>query len=287
MSETMTRKAAVRREALGVEILAEMPEEAAAGGVQSLARAFAILEEVARHREGIGLSDLCRRVGLHSSTTFHLVRTMVGLGYVRQVKESKRYRIGVPVFLLAAQSLDEIEMVNLVTPHLEALSAAADESATFGVRMQDNLAVLARTCGAGPFQAADQVGMQRPLYATAGGKILLAGMGAEQFDLYLRRARLSPLTPRTLAEPQALRAAIIRVRREGVAHEEGEFWPDMHTLAVGVYDFRAQLVGAISLAGPIWRRDEAAVAARIQLLRETAAKVSAGFGYDAADHGGC
>ena len=47
-------------------------EERARGGVQSLGRAFAILEEVARHREGIGLADLSKRVGLHNSTTFHL-----------------------------------------------------------------------------------------------------------------------------------------------------------------------------------------------------------------------
>ena len=42
-------------------------------GVQSLARAFSILEEVARSRDGINLADLSRKVGLHNSTTFHQV----------------------------------------------------------------------------------------------------------------------------------------------------------------------------------------------------------------------
>jgi IclR family transcriptional regulator, KDG regulon repressor len=59
-------------------------EERARGGVQSLGRAFAILEEIARHREGIGLADLSKRVGLHNSTTFHLAKTMVSLGYIRR-----------------------------------------------------------------------------------------------------------------------------------------------------------------------------------------------------------
>src|SRR5215475_7095606 len=63
-------------------------------GVQSLGRAFAILEEVARHRDGIGLAELSKRVGLHNSTTFHLAKTMVALGYIRQERESKRYRVG-------------------------------------------------------------------------------------------------------------------------------------------------------------------------------------------------
>ena len=84
--------------------------------MQSLGRAFAILEEIARHREGIGLAELSKLVGLHNSTTFHLAKTMVSLGYIRQERDSKRYRVGRPLFALAASALDEIEMVNLATP---------------------------------------------------------------------------------------------------------------------------------------------------------------------------
>jgi IclR family transcriptional regulator, KDG regulon repressor len=83
------------------------------GGVQSLARAFSIMEEIARNRDGIGLAELSKRVGLHNSTTFHPVKTMVSLGCVRQMKDSKRYRIGRPLFALAASALDEVEMVSI------------------------------------------------------------------------------------------------------------------------------------------------------------------------------
>jgi len=46
------------------------------------------------------LADLSKRVGLHNSTTFHLVKTMVSLGYIRQEKDTKRYRVGRPLFAL-------------------------------------------------------------------------------------------------------------------------------------------------------------------------------------------
>src|SRR6185312_4995117 len=96
-------------------------EERQRSGVQSLGRAFAILEEIARHRDGIGLAELSKLVGLHNSTTFHLAKTMVSLGYIRQERDSKRYRVGRSLFALAASALDEIEMVNLATPILEDL----------------------------------------------------------------------------------------------------------------------------------------------------------------------
>src|ERR1700674_5982962 len=146
-------------------------EERRRGAVQSIARAFAIMEEVARNRDGISLADLSKRVGLHNSTTFHLVRTMVSLGYVRQIKDGKRYRIGRPLFALAASALDEIEMVSLATPVLEELSRETGESGHFAVRMGDAVVVIARTSGPGAFQLTDRVGVVRPAHCTALGKI--------------------------------------------------------------------------------------------------------------------
>ncbi len=138
-------------------------EERARGGVQSLeARVFGILEEVARHREGIRMADLSKLVGLHNSTTFHLAKTLVSLGYLRQERDCQRYRVGRPLLALAASALDEIEMVNLAMPILEDLSRETGESGHFAVRMGDAVVVIARTSGPGAFQLTDRVGVVRP-----------------------------------------------------------------------------------------------------------------------------
>jgi IclR family KDG regulon transcriptional repressor len=129
----------------------DVEDRSRSGGVQSIGRAFAILEEVARNRDGIGLADLSKRVGLHNSTTFHLVKTMVSLGYIRQIKDSKRYRIGRPLFALAASALDEMEMVSMATPVLDDLSRETGESSHFAARMSDAVVVMARTPGPGAF----------------------------------------------------------------------------------------------------------------------------------------
>src|ERR1700716_2971569 len=163
-------------------------------GVQSLGRAFAILEEVARHREGIGLADLSKLVGLHNSTTFHLAKTMVSLGYIRQEKDSKRYRVGRPLFALAASALDEIEMVNVATPVLEDMSRETTESSHFAVRMGDRGGVIARTSGPGAFQLTDRVGVVRPAHCTALGKVVLASLRPGQLERYLQRVEMKPST---------------------------------------------------------------------------------------------
>ena len=109
---------------------------------------------------------------------------MVSLGYIRQDEKSKRYRIGRPLFALAASALDEIEMVNVATPVLEDLSRETGESSHYAVRMGDAAVVIARTSGPGAFQLADRVGIVRPAYCTAHGKVMLASFESRPTEAF-------------------------------------------------------------------------------------------------------
>ena len=253
-------------------------EDRQRGGVQSLGRAFAILEEVARNREGIGLAELSKVVGLHNSTTFHLARTMVSLGYLRQEKDSKRYRIGRPLFALAASALDEIEMVNVATPLLEDLSRESGESGHFGVRMGDAVVVIARTSGPGAFQLTERVGVVRPVHCTALGKIILASLRPDQLTRFLERIELKPSTDKSITSSSVLLDEIEQVRRTGVAFDDGEFNPEVRCIAVPVMDFTGQTVGALGISGPVWRLSIQALQNHSRTIRAAANRLSAEFG---------
>ncbi len=237
------------------------------------------MEEIARNRDGIGLAELSKRVGLHNSTTFHLVKTMVSLGYVRQLKDSKRYRIGRPLFALAASALDELEMMSLATPVLEDLSRETGESAHFSVRMGDAVVVLARTSGPGAFQLTDRVGVVRPAHCTALGKVMLAALQGDQFERFLQRADLKAQTPNSITSTEALRREIAEVRRTGMAFDDGEFDPEVRCVALPVRDFSGQVTGAIGISGPVWRLSIEALQKRARLVRAAAEALSADFGY--------
>lgn len=268
--------------ATGADIAGEEPAGEGGrerGGIQSLERAFAILEEVARNREGISLAELSKKVALHNSTTFHLVKTMVQLGYIEQIRDSKRYRIGRHLFTLAAGALNEIELVSLATPILEKLTRDTGECSHFAVRSGDNVVVLARTAGTGMFQIADQVGVMRPAHCTALGKVLLAAFSPDQLDRYLASHELRPFTPKSIIEPEALKREIETVRRTGIGFDDGEFDAEARCVAVPVRDFTGQVAGAIGISGPIWRLSLQALQEKAQQVREAAALLSRELGH--------
>lgn len=262
-----------------VEPKAAGTKEKERGGIQSLERAFSILEQVARHRDGITLAELCKAVGLHSSTTFHLVRTMVQLGYASQDADSKRYKIGRKVFALAAGALGENELVNRATPVLEVLTGETGESAHFAIRSGNDVIIVAKTSGTGMFQLVDRAGVVRPANATALGKTLLAGLTEVQLERYFEKSELTRFTPKTIVEREVLLTELDRVRRDGIAFDDGEFDAEVRCVAVPVYDFLGRVAGAIGISGPMWRLSLQSLHEKSKLVRESAAAFSSDLGY--------
>ena len=254
-------------------------EDRQRGGVQSLGRAFSILEEVARHREGIGLADLSKLVGLHNSTTFHLAKTLVSLGYMRQERDSKRYRVGRPLFGLAASALDEIEMVNIATP---------DPGRPVAGNRQKRPARRAhgqRRGGYRPHQRARRVPTDRPgargtpraLYGARQNRARLAPR-PDQLKRFLEQVELKPSTKKSITEATVLLREIAEIRRSAIAFDNGEFNAEVRCVAVPVYNFTGEVIGALVISGPIWRMTDQALQSRAKLVQAAASRLSAEFG---------
>jgi DNA-binding IclR family transcriptional regulator len=273
------KKTARSRTAPPDEVIPEPGKER--GGVQSIERAFAIAEEIARNRDGIGLAELSKRVGLHNSTTFHLVKTMVSLGYVSQLKDSRKYRIGRRMFTLAAGALDEIELVNVATPVLEKLTRETGEYTHFAIRSGEQIVVVAKMAGTGIFQMVDRTGAVRPAHATALGKVLLAALAPAQLERFLHHYEMRKFTSKTIVERGALLREIEDVRRKGLAFDDGEFDAEARCVAVPVRDFTGRVAGAIGLSGPMWRLSLQALQEKSKYVREAAVELSSELGFQA------
>ena len=61
--------------------------------MQSLAKGFRILESFSSGAEEMTLSEIADVANLDPGTTFRMLNTLVALGYVARVPESKRFRI--------------------------------------------------------------------------------------------------------------------------------------------------------------------------------------------------
>jgi IclR family KDG regulon transcriptional repressor len=220
--------------------------------VQSLERAFAILESIANSSQPLGLADLSRATGLHTSTTFHLIKTLIVLGYVIQ-DEAKRYRIGPRLFMQAAGAFNEVELVNLAMPHLKRLAEETGETTHLAVRADAGIAVIAKVDARSSIRNSERVGLVRPAYCTAIGKVLLSALPRADLDAYLRGGPFEAYTPKTITAPAALREEIKRVAAAGTASDDAEFNHELRCIAAPVRNFTQQTIAALGISGPVWR----------------------------------
>ncbi len=118
------------------------------------------------------------------------------------------------------------------------------------------------------------VGTRFPAYATSMGRVLLAGLSAEALDAFLDRARLEPLTERTITDPAALREELSRVRERGWAMVDQELEAGLRSIAVPVRDPHGAVVAAVNLSAHASRTTLEALRARLlPPLRGTAAAI--------------
>lgn len=80
------------------------------GGVQSLQRAFDLLERLADAGGEASLSELAATSGLPLPTIHRLIRTLVTLGYVRQ-NSNRRYTLGSRLIRLGETASDRKSVV--------------------------------------------------------------------------------------------------------------------------------------------------------------------------------
>lgn len=247
--------------------------------IQSVERAFRILEAISRHRQGARLSDISREIGLHVSTTFNLAKSLVALGCLRIEEDGKRYKIGRSIFALASASFDDQAMAEVALPLLRDLAQTTGESSHFAVWAGDEVLILARTQGSGAFQMAEHLGSLRPAYATAIGKALLSGLTQPELKGWMDRVPLEPLTEKTITDSEALLREIERVRSDSMAFDDGEYNPEARCLAAPVIGFAGRVIGSVGISGPIWRVSLHDIAQHSETVRAIARRLSEEFGH--------
>ena len=222
-------------------------------GVQSLRRAFSVLEAVCLNPEGLNLAQISKAVGLHNSTTFHLIKTMVSLGVLQQDQRNKTYHVGAHLFALARGATDDVELARISAPILEDLARETGENSHIAVRTSEGVVIIDKREGSAQVRMNERIGAVRPAHATAVGKAILAGLSDEQLNAFLEHHELTEYTTKTITDSERLMLEIAQVRENGIAYDDAEFNEEARCLASPVFDLTGQVVGSIGISGPVWR----------------------------------
>ena len=228
--------------------------------VASVARALALLDEVARSDSGLGVNELARRIGVNASTASRLLATLEDAGLVER-SPGGPYRLGLRLVALSDRVLGQLDVRERARPWLTWLVDETGETATLSVPGGGEAITVDFVPSSSSVVSMARVGRPSVAHATAAGKVMLAFGSPPPRDLPARElasgdprsGELTAFTDRTITDPDVLATELEVVRTSGIAEAVGEREPDLNALAAPVIGRGGELVAILGLQGPATR----------------------------------
>jgi IclR family transcriptional regulator, pca regulon regulatory protein len=219
--------------------------------VQSLAKGFRVLEAFTSEQDEMTLSEIAVIAELDPGTTYRMLNTLVDLGYVSRLPESRRFSLTLKTLDLGFHAIARKDMRSLVRPVLRSLVGEVSEAASFAVLDGADVLYIERVrAGVTRLGVDIRVGTTVPAAQSAIGQTILAFLLPEELEQVLATEPRTRISLREGAVQTELPAILAEIRKNGYALMDSLFSDGLRVLAVPVLDPDRHPIGAISIAAP-------------------------------------
>ncbi len=215
-------------------------------GMAGLAKGLSVLEAFGAKAPRLTISDAAGATGLSRATARRCLMTLTELGYV--TFDGKFFSPTPRVLRLGATYEETAQLPQLAQPHLVAIRDTVDESASLAVLQDGASLFIARSETTRMLNTGVRVGARLPLYVSATGHVLLAGLTDEDVAARLAEAELVARTPTTPTRPEAIAQRVREARGNGYALTDEELELGLRSIAVPVLDSSGATVAALSVS---------------------------------------
>lgn len=246
--------------------------------VQSLVRAFGILDTIGKHPAGLTLTRVARIVGLPRSTAHRLLVTMGSMGYVEFDSVTNHWLVGLQAFATGNACHRTLYLTRASRPIMRALMSDLMNTVNLSVPRPEGVCFVAQVEPIGVERTAARIGAHLPLHTTASGKLFLSHRSPNEIDSFLEGEMLPAKTGHSIVDRNALFEQLNKTRQCGYAIDDQENAYGVRCIAAPIIDRQGELRASLSISAPIKRLPEYNIQRVAATLMAAAIKVSVGLG---------
>lgn len=251
--------------------------------VQSIARAFTILDEVSRANDyGLSLSEIAEKIGLPISTVYRIVQNLIAWQYLAE-KDNGNYTLGFTYLTFGNIVKRDLVLTNYARKHMEELNQKTKETIYLAIldKVAGDIIYIDKLESQRNIKLAAGVGSHNYIHSTANGKCLVAKLGSDKLQKVLAVKGMPALTDHTIADFARFTTEIRKVRETGFAVDDLENEPGVRCVAAPIYDYTGNIVAALSISGVEANMTLETIANDYsKLVKEAALGISRQMGYD-------
>lgn len=256
-----------------IKIGATEAQTAGHGSVQALERGLNLLAIIAE-ADGLSLTSIAQRAGIAPSTAHRILTTLKAGGFVQHDEARGGYLIGVQAFRVGSAFLRNRKIVDVGRGTMRHLMDESGETANMAIEVEGSVVFISQMESHHSIRAFHRPGARGPMHASSLGKAMLAALTEDAISQKLHRIGMPRLTEHTIVDPDALLADLTLVRKRGWAIDNEEQADGMRCVGAAVYNEHGEVIGAISVSGPIVRITEERLGELGPMVKRAAAEIT-------------
>lgn len=226
-----------------------MERERGTYSVQTVVKAFDLLEALATEGFNSTIPVLAKKLELSRNKVFRLLATLEDKGLVERDETTGVYRLGLSAFEMAQHILQSASLIRLAHPVMEELARKHDEAIYITVMNNDEVLFLDMVDTFQQIKTVPLVGRRFPFFSNAPGKAIKAMSSSDAIEKMCKRRAAK----NGIVDIKKLETELADIRKKGVAVDFGGLGENICAVAVAIRDYAGKVVGALTLLAPSFR----------------------------------
>lgn len=242
--------------------------------VKTLQKAMQVLECFSIETPQLGITQIAQMLNMNKSNVHNIVSTFVDLGYMDKLDNGK-YTIGLKILEYSFLVNENLGYVRAIYDILNDISQRSGEVISFGIPRADKVMYLYTAHPLSRLQFLpyrEALGETAPLYCTGIGKAILSNLPEDQWTSRITTDRVK-YTEKTLVDLDSILNDLRRCKAQGFALDDEERKIGLRCIGVPIFNSANQLVGGMSMSGPLNSMVGDHFEQNIRLLQEGAYRI--------------
>lgn len=197
----------------------------------SVKKAFKILYAISDSSDGLGISDLSKRLKIGKSTVHGITTALEELGVLVREPLYKRYTVGYSLLELCRTAFAKVDLKDLARKPMEKLMGKVGETVFLGVLNGDHVTIVDMVESRNEMKITSPPGTRLPLLAGATGRVLLSQIEKEKSKEMIQKKGLVRYTSKTVIDQRQFLREIEKVKGQGYAVDDEEYIPGVRAVA--------------------------------------------------------
>ena len=247
-------------------------------GVQSVDRVLDMIEALAEEQEGLGITELAGRVGLHKSTAHRLISTLAKRNYIEKT-DAGNYKIGMKLIEAVSCYINSLELQTEARPYIADIASHLGLTSHLGVLDGDQVVYIEKMDVVSTVKMYSQIGLRMHAYCSSLGKCLLSNYSKEDLERRMKNCSFIKFTPNTISDMEQLHKEMAKVRKQGWAMDDQEYEMGHRCIGAPIYDYRGDIIASISASGNVRVLTDDRIRETAEYVKQVGLEISRSMGY--------